>query len=49
LIIKDGEVKQLEKVEETPTISFDFVNVCDSIGINEDQMVQNLNSFMKSA
>ena len=32
-----------------PSFSFDFANICEQIGVQEDQVIQNLNSYMKSA
>ena len=36
LLIKDGEVKMLDNVDELPNMSFDFANICEKIGVNED-------------
>lgn len=46
LLIKDGIIKI---VDEEPTIDFDFEKLTNKIGVDEDQIVQNLSSFMDSA
>ena len=46
LLIKDGTIRI---VEDHPTIDFDFESLSSRIGVVDDQIVQNLTSFMDSA
>jgi hypothetical protein len=46
LLIKDGIIKI---VEDPSIINFNFERLSSRIGVVEDQIVQNLTSFMDSA